>query len=85
MKIQFLPHALERMKERKIPQDLVIDALSNPDESFENEIGYVVHKIIVDHQTSKEYLLRVFYLIREGSIEVISAYKTSKLSKYWRG
>jgi len=85
MKIYFLPHAIERMKERKIAQSLVEAGLLNPDESFENEIRCVVHKKIVDPHMSKEYLLWIFYRRPEIKLEVISVYKTSKIIKYWRG
>ena len=84
MKIQFLPHALERMKARGISQDEVEKALAKPDESFENDIGPVVHKVLIDQSTSKRYLLRVFYQESATGIEVVSAYKTSKIEKYWR-
>ena len=73
------------MKEREISQSLVKTALLKPDESFENEIGFVAHKKIVDPQTSKDYLLRIFYRKNEIGIEVISVYKTSKISKFRRG
>ncbi|MFQ5979582.1 MAG: DUF4258 domain-containing protein [Candidatus Heimdallarchaeota archaeon] len=85
MKILFLPHALERLKTRRISQELVQTVLRNPDGSFENEIGFVAHKILIDRATSKQYLLRVFYKMRNEEIEVISAYKTSRISKYLRG
>lgn len=85
MKIYFLPHALERLKTRGLTQEQVEIALKDPDEAFENEIGFVAHKIFSVSATSKPYLLRVFYKLRNAEIEVISAYKTSKIKKYVRG
>lgn len=84
MKITYFPHAPERLKARKITLDEIKIALDTPDESFGNEMGLVVHKIMENTSISKKYLLRVFYFKRENELEIISAYKTSKIEKYWR-
>ncbi|HMF32642.1 MAG TPA: hypothetical protein VKK79_14560, partial [Candidatus Lokiarchaeia archaeon] len=64
---------------------MVDEAILNPDEVFEDELGFVVHKIIIDPISEKKYLLRVFYQETSDEVEVISAYKTRKITKYWRG
>ncbi len=85
MKLTYHAHAVERMAGRGISQDQVENALNNPDEAYENEIGFVVHKIITDDINNKKYLLRIFYERTDNEIEVISVYKTSKIKKYWKG
>ncbi len=79
MKITYLPHALERIKARKITQDEIKIALDTPDESFENEMGLIAHKIMENTSTSKKFLLRVFYFQRENELEIISPIKLQRL------
>ena len=85
MKIQYSEHARERIRSRNLTTDQIKEAIKNPDEKFQNEIGNVVHKVLKDDESRKEYLLRIFYKEEEGRILIISAYKTSKIEKYWKG
>ncbi|UCE13550.1 MAG: DUF4258 domain-containing protein [Candidatus Heimdallarchaeota archaeon] len=85
MKIQFSEHALERMRARNLTTDQIKEAITNPDEQLPNEIGKVAHKVLNDNTTPEKYLLRVFYKEEEDRIFVISAYKTVKIEKYWKG
>ncbi len=75
--IIFIPHALDRLKERDISKELVIEIIRNPDNiDPESERRKIVQKLI------KGKLLRVVYDEEEESIVVISAYSTSKVLKY---
>lgn len=84
MRIQFSNHALERMRSRNLTTDQIKEAIKNPDEQFHNQIGTVIHKIQNDDESQEKYLLRVFYREDESKIVIISAYKTSKIKKYWK-
>ena len=75
--IVFISHALERIKERGISKDLVIEALTNPDKVEEGYFGRKVAQKVVD-----EKLIRVIYEEHEDEIIVITAYITSKVDKY---
>ena len=73
------------MSSRKLTTNQITEAIKNPDERFSNQIGMVVHKILNENEFKERCLLRVFYKKEEDSIVVISAYKTSKIEKYWKG
>ena len=77
--ITFIQHALDRLKERGISEELVIEVIRNPDNvDSEIEGRKIAQKLI------KGKLLRIIYDDEEGSIVVISAYSTSKVQKYLR-
>ena len=78
MPIKFTKHALERMKIRDITKEEVIDTINNPEKQLNDSFGN-----IVVHKVKKKYLLRIFYYREENSKIVITAYKTSKIDKYF--
>lgn len=77
--IIFIRHALDRLKERGISRELVIEVIKNPDNvDSESERRKIVQKLI------KGKLLRIVYDDEDEAIVVISAYSTSKVHKYLR-
>ncbi|WP_457550515.1 DUF4258 domain-containing protein [Archaeoglobus sp.] len=79
MKIKFIEHALERMKERGITKEEVIKAISEPDYVGKGYGEREVAQKLIDGK-----LLRVIYERHGDEIIVITAYKTSKVEKYLR-
>ena len=79
MKVEFIEHALERMKERSITEEEVIKAISEPDYVGKGYGGREVAQKLIDGK-----LLRVVYKRHGDKIIVITAYKTSKVEKYLR-
>ncbi|KKL68950.1 hypothetical protein LCGC14_2119860 [marine sediment metagenome] len=78
MLIKFTKHALERMKIRGITKEEIVDTINNPEKEVNDSFGN-----IIAHKVKKKYLLRVFYYNEENSKIVITAYKTSKIDKYF--
>jgi len=78
MPISFTKHALERMRIRGITKEEIIDTINNPEKELNDSLGN-----IIAHNVKKKYLLRVFYYNEENSKIVITAYKTSKIDKYF--
>ena len=78
MPIKFTKHALERMRIRGITKEEIIDTINNPEKELNDSFGNVIA-----HKVKKKYLLRVFYYNKENSKIVITAYKTSKIDKYF--
>ena len=78
MLIKFTKHALERMKIRGITKEEIVDTINNPEKEVNDSFGN-----IIAHKVKKKYLLRVFYYNEENSKRVITAYKTSKIDKYF--
>ena len=75
----FVPHALERMKERSIDKEEVIAALSYPEDiDCRDEKRKIAQRFI------EGKLLRVVYEEEEDTIIVVSVYRTSKYNKYIR-
>ncbi len=78
MLIKFTKHVLERMKIRGITKEEIVDTINNPEKEINDTFGN-----IIAHKVKKKYLLRVFYYKRENSKIIITAYKTSKIDKYF--
>ena len=71
--IVFTKHALERMKQRAITRDEVIQALSTAKVRSIDSLGHSIAQI-----ESNGKIMRVFFVEREDNIIVITVYKTSK-------
>ena len=83
MKIRFLTHAKQRMKERKISRKLIIDTIQNPDRFAYDRTAvdrYVAKKIFMSDR--KKYLLLVIYEHMKTETVVITVITTSKINKY---
>ena len=80
----FTAHALFEMKRRGITREEVIMILSSPDQAIEVEAGRVVLQSLIKRgDPSQAYLLRVFVDIDRQPAEIVTAYLTSKINKYW--
>ena len=84
MKIILLAHLKFQAKEREINLELIEDTLLKPEQIVPDLKGLrVAQKKYFDHKKSKEYLVRVIFKESESSRIGITAYKTSKIKKYW--
>lgn len=84
-KVTWHIHARVRLSERSISPKMVIGALEHPEQMVESGDHLIIHKRYYDIHKKKEYLLRIFVQERAHEIVVCSAYRTSKISKYWEG
>ena len=75
--IIFIQHAMDRLREREISTELVIEVIRNPDRIDSANERKIAQKLIDGK------LLRVIYE-EEEAIVVVSAYRTSKVSRYLR-
>lgn len=71
--IVFTKHALERMKQRAITRDEVIQVLTNSKDRMTDNLGHSIAQL-----DDNGKILRVFFVERENNTIVITAYKTSK-------
>ena len=71
--IIFTKHALERMKQRGITRDEVVQVLSMSKERLIDSLGHSIAQL-----DSNGKVLRVFFNERDKDIIVITVYKTSK-------
>ena len=85
MKVIFTPHALFEMKRRDLTKELVENIIDHPDQSWEIRKGRSLYqKRGKMGSPEREYLVRVVVDVDRDPIEVVTAYRTSKIEKYWR-
>ena len=83
LRIEFSRHAERQLKERGLEQDMVVSTLKEPEQIIPGKKGRkIAHKRF--KKGGKEFLLRVIFSEEDEVIKVLTAYCTSKLSKYWR-
>lgn len=82
--IRFTPYAEAKMQKRRLPRHLVERAVASPQQLLEEDYRKVAQSRYTDSETGKEYLLRVIYEQVGDDALVITAYRTSKIQKYWR-
>ena len=78
MKIAISKHANARMSTYNFTEDLVKNAVLEPDEVVNGYGGTLAHKLLNGH------LLRVVYIKQNDEIKIITVYPTEK-ARYWRG
>jgi hypothetical protein len=81
----FTDHAQFEMKRRGISEEEVSSVLRAPEQKEEQRPGRCIYqKRAAGPSEDKVYLLRVFVDVDRDPAEVVSAYRTSKVGKYWR-
>jgi len=77
-------HAIFEAKRRGISTKFIIFTVNNQQQKLYSKKGRViVQNIYYDKIEKKEMLLRVIGFEVSEKFEVITVYKTSKISKYW--
>jgi hypothetical protein len=78
-------HAREEMARRQISEADVAQVLATPEQSEIVRAGREVYQSRIEvGEPSQSYLLRVFVDTGREPPEVVTVYRTSKISKYWR-
>ena len=78
-------HARQEMARRQISEADVAQVLSAPEQSEPAREGREIFQSRIKiGEPPKTYLLRVFVDIEGKPPEVVTVYRTSKISKYWR-
>jgi hypothetical protein len=78
-------HARFEMNRRGLSEEVVRSVLEGPDQLIEIRPGRVVMQSQVKmNLPPKAYLIRVFVDVDRDPQEVVTVYRTSKVSKYWR-
>jgi hypothetical protein len=83
--VVFTDHARFEMARRGLTEDVVRGVLSAPDQRWNVRPGRdVVQSQVPMGEPGKPYIVRVFVDIDRGPCEVVTAYRTSRIAKYWR-
>jgi hypothetical protein len=78
-------HARFEMERRGISEEEIARVLSAPEQSDLVRPGRVVYQSRIEfEEPGKIYLLRVFVDIDRQPAEVVTAYRTSKVERYWK-
>ncbi|MBP1467985.1 hypothetical protein EYB53_019870 [Candidatus Chloroploca sp. M-50] len=72
------------MEHRRIPQSLVDSVLENPQQVVPEGNGRVAYQSQVDFGGGKIFLLRAIVVDTIDPAIVVTVYRTSKISKYWK-
>jgi hypothetical protein len=76
-------HATESLERRGLDQVVVAEVVMRPQQWFAARPGRAVLQSIVEMQ-GRRYLVRVFIDVDRSPAEVVTAYRTSRIAKYWR-
>lgn len=77
-------HARQEMTRRNISEADIRGILSNPQQTDSVRVGRCVYQSQVVGDNAQTQLLRVFVDVDREPPEVVTAYRTSKINKYWR-
>jgi hypothetical protein len=76
-------HATTEIRRRGLSAEMIAGILKSPEQRLEVRPGRVVLQSRAQ-EFGSEYLVRVFVDIDRKPAEVVTAYRTSKVLKYWR-
>lgn len=76
-------HAITELTLRRLSTEVIDSVLRNLEQRLEVRPSRVVFQSRIQ-ESGSEYLVRVFVDIDRTPAEVVTAYRTSKVSKYWR-
>lgn len=81
----FTSHARFEMARRGLPEIVVREVLDTPGQRIEIRPERVVYQSIVEGLGGAgRQLVRVFVDVDRQPVEVVTAYRTSRIRKYWR-
>ncbi len=84
MIFRFSNHAREEMKRRAIPERILELVLNDPQQIVPERGSLKAYQSVVDFGDGKQFLMRA---IVDDTLEpaiVVTVYRISKISKYWR-
>jgi len=78
-------HAALEMKRRGLSEDMIRSVLAAPEQRWEARPGRVILQSRVSlGALARGFLVRVFVDVDRRPAEVVTAYRTTKIGKYWR-
>jgi hypothetical protein len=84
MDFQLSQHAREEIERRQIPIDFLDSVLNEPEQIVEGRAGKSVYQSRIDFGDGTIFLLRVIVAHDVEPPLVVTAYRTSKIEKYWQ-
>jgi len=84
MEFRLTNHVKEEMARRAIALPLLEQVLTAPQQIITERENLKVYQSIVSCEENKSFLLRVIVDDSIAPMVVVTAYRTSKIGKYWR-
>lgn len=81
---RYSDHALEEMERRGIPLLIADAVLQEPEQILLERAARKAYQSIVVFDSGKTFLVRLIVDDTAVPAVVVTAYRTSKISKYWR-
>jgi hypothetical protein len=85
LSFRLTPHAQEEAERRAIPRHLLEAVLNSPEQVVQAAKGRKAYQSRLDFGGGRIYLVRVIVDESTKPPSLITAYRTSKIAKYWRG
>jgi hypothetical protein len=85
LNFRLTPHAQKEAERRAIPRHLLEAVLNSPQQVVQAAQGRKTYQSQLDYGGGRIYLVRVIVDESTTPPSVITAYRTSKITKYWRG
>ncbi len=78
-------HARQEMLRRRIEYEVVAEVLARPEQVLRIDSRRKVYQSrIVSEHSNKQYLYRIFVDFDRNPPVIVTAYRTGKITKYWR-
>ena len=78
-------HAAFEMQRRGLTQEIIKSVMDSPDQVIEVRPGRIILQSRIERgDPPKLYLIRAFVDVDRQPAEVVTAYQTSRVAKYWR-
>ncbi|MBI3992504.1 MAG: DUF4258 domain-containing protein [Candidatus Lambdaproteobacteria bacterium] len=84
MRFRLSKHVEEELRRRRIPREALELVLEVPQQIIEERIGRKAYQSQVEFEGGKLYLLRAIVFDGVDPALVVTAYRTSRIRKYWR-
>lgn len=86
MRIRLSDHAREAMARRGLSEEDVMAVATGPEQTIDVRPGRILSQSIRRvAEGDRVYLLRVVIDLWPEGPEIVTAYKTSRIAKYWKG
>ncbi len=84
MKFRYSRHATEELVRRGIPRAMADEVLRRPQQIVPERDSRAAYQSKVDFSDGRTFLLRLIVDEATDPVMVVTAYRTSKIEKYWR-
>jgi len=84
MKFRLSRHVEEELRRRRIPREALEQVLETPQQVIEERGGRKAYQSQMVFESGKLYLLRAIVFDGVEPAVVVTAYRTSRIRKYWR-